>query len=210
MIPAPAGEALAARLADAGPVHVVQHGYAHRDHAPAGEKKSELGAGRPLADRLRELKAGRRRLAHLFGPRLLAVLVPPWNRIEPGLVAHLAEAGYRGLSTIGARRQARPAAGLIQVNVHCDPIDWRNGRTFIGTAQALERITTHLGDRREGHVDAAEPTGLLTHHLAMDADGWRFAARLLSETAAHSGVRWLAADEAFRASYAEVEIGIDR
>ena len=191
-------------------MRVVQHGYAHRDHAPAGARKSELGAGRPLADRLRELKAGRRRLAHLFGRRLLAVLVPPWNRIEPGLVSHLAEAGYRGLSTIGARQQARPAAGLIQVNVHCDPIDWRNGRTFIGTAPALDRVIAHLRARRAGRADPAEPTGLLTHHLAMDADGWRFAARLLSETAAHPGVRWLGPEETFRASCAAAEIGIDR
>ncbi len=215
VVPAAAGQPLAARLsgtgAGTGAIDVAQHGYAHRNHAPAGAKKSEFGDDRPLADRLRELATGRQRLARLFGPRLLPVLVPPWNRIEPALVARLGEIGLRGLSTSGARRQARPVAGITQANIHCDPIDWHQGRGFIGTDRALQRIIDHLRARREGDdADPTEPTGVLTHHLVMDADAWRFTRRLAREITAHPGARWLSPAAVFGLSYADVTMGTGR
>jgi hypothetical protein len=48
VIPAAAEAVLAERLDDAR-VAVLQHGYAHANHAPDGEKKAELGHHRPLA-----------------------------------------------------------------------------------------------------------------------------------------------------------------
>ena len=211
VVPAPAGATLVARLAGTEAVAVAQHGYAHRNHAPAAAKKSEFGDGRPLADRLRELAAGKRRLARLFGRQQLPVLVPPWNRIDPALVARLGEIGLHGLSTSGARRQASPVPGITQANIHCDPIDWRQGRGFVGTDQALHRLIGHLRARRAGgEADPSEPTGLLTHHLAMDADTWRFARRLARETAAHCAVRWLSPGAVFGLSCTNVTIGTGR
>src|SRR6185436_14055067 len=43
VVPANATPALARRLADLPAVDLLQHGYAHTDHAPAGERKTELG-----------------------------------------------------------------------------------------------------------------------------------------------------------------------
>ena len=211
VVPAAAGAPLAARLAGAGAVDVAQHGYAHRNHAPATAKKSEFGDDRPIADRLGELAAGRRRLARLFGRRLLPVLVPPWNRIDPALIAGLGEVGLAGLSTSGARRQASPAAGITQANIHCDPIDWHQGRGFVGTDRALHRLIAHLRARREGGAtDPTEPTGLLTHHLVMDVDAWRFVRRLARQTTAHLGARWLSPGAVFGVSSAEVTTGTGR
>ena len=106
--------------------------------------------------------------------------MPPWNRLDPA---------DRAADRLRLRRpvdlwQARPrrgAAGLIQVNTHLDPIDWRGERLFVGEVAALERLVAVL--------DPDEPIGILSHHLAMDEPGWEFLDRLLGVLAAHPGAR---------------------
>lgn len=191
IVPVPAGEALVAALKPYPMAVPVQHGYAHRNHAPAGSKAAELGPYRPQDAMLAELAEGRRHLGRLFGKRLLPILVPPWNRIDPDLLPRLPASGYRLLSTFGPRQTAEPVPGLRQVNAHLDIIGWRRGRRFVGEAKALAGVVEHLEARRRGGADKAEPTGLLTHHLAHDADCWIFVAELLRRTRAHSGARWL-------------------
>ena len=193
VVPEPAGEPLARRLATAPLVRVLQHGWAHRNHRPAGARSAELGADRPLAMVTDELARGRDHLASLFGARFLPVLVPPWNRIDPPVVAALPRLGFRGLSCFGPR----PAGERATVNTHVDPIAWRAGRGFVGEAKALDALIGHLADRRTGAADADEPTGLLTHHLVHDAALWHFLDRLLEFTAAHAAVRWLDARAVF-------------
>jgi hypothetical protein len=170
VVPATATPALAARLAAAPGIDLLQHGYAHTNHAPPGEgKKEELGAHRPAMIVLGELGTGRMALERLFGPDTLPVLVPPWNRIAPGLVPALPEIGYRGLSTFGIRRRAAPVAGLLQVNTHLDIIDWRV-RRFAGADAILAALANALSAARI----TGEPIGLLSHHLAMDGQAWDF------------------------------------
>jgi len=169
---------------------VLQHGYAHASHAPAASKPIELG-GRVPDVILAELEHGRALLRDAFGAAFLAVLVPPWNRIEPALIARLGAFGFCGLSTFG-RRQNEAAAGLPQVNTHLDPIDWRGSRLFIGETAALERLCTAL--------DPDEPIGILSHHLVMDEDGWRFLDQLLAMLARHPATRLCAADDLFGAA----------
>ena len=191
VIPAQTNPALAAWMAEiAGPV-VLQHGYAHANHAGPDAKKIELGADRSRDEILTELREGRVRLGLLFESRL-EVLVPPWNRIDPGLIAALPAAGFAGLSGFGPRAGALAAPGIVQVNCHCDPIDWRGGRGFVGAAAAIGALGAHLAARREGRADADEPTGLLTHHLVMDEECWDFLATLTELLGAHPAARWLA------------------
>src|SRR5579859_2543429 len=71
VIPANAEAGLGERLARTPGVAVLQHGWRHANHAPAGERKSELGSHRPLSQRLDELRLGGERLHALFGPRAL-------------------------------------------------------------------------------------------------------------------------------------------
>jgi hypothetical protein len=138
-----------------------------------------------------ELARGRAMLQDAFGCAFLAVLVPPWNRLDDGLIERLADCGFIGLSTFGPRAQAEAAPGLPQVNAHLDPIDWRGTRLFVGEAAALSRLIAVEG--------ADEPIGILSHHLAMDEDGWAFLDRLLGLLAAHPGVRLCRAAELFEA-----------
>jgi hypothetical protein len=169
VVPAHATAALAPRLGAAPGVDLLQHGYAHTNHAPAGDKKEELGTQRPSMVVLGELGTGWMALERWFGPRALPVLVPPWNRIAPGLVPALPEIGYRGLSTFGIRKRVSPVSGLLQVNTHIDLIDWKM-RRFAGAETLLAIFAQALAAART----TGEPIGLLSHHLAMDEAAWSF------------------------------------
>lgn len=195
VVPAGAEAILARRLADEREVAVLQHGYAHRNHAPVGEKKQELGPHRPAEHVARELARGRRRVQALFGPQAYPVLVPPWNRMDATLLPALPRLGFRGVSGLGPRPPPEP--GLARANVHVDIVARRGVRRFVGRERALEGLLRHLAGRRQGTWARDEPTGLMTHHLEHDTACWAFVEELLGRTTAHPGVRWLAAAEVF-------------
>lgn len=200
VVPAATGEALAGRLGEVPPgVAVLQHGYAHQNHAAAGEKKIELGPQRPAQMVVGELATGWLRLETLFPGRALPVLVPPWNRLASFLVPVLPELGYRGLSQFGPRKRAMPVQHLRQTNCHVDPIDWRGRRDFVGRRQAIAALAAPLALRLDDPDGAAgsEPTGLMTHHGVHDEAMWRFLDEVLMVTKSHRAVRWLSAKEAF-------------
>jgi len=199
VIPALMEETLADRLAEAPLATIVQHGYAHKNHAPPGARNWELGAHRPVGEVIAELEEGRSVLAQRFGGRFAPVLVPPWNRIDPEVAARLPAAGFEGLSTFGTRETSHPFPDFVQCNTHVDLIAWRRGRAFIGTEAAIERLVAHLKARREGSADATEPSGILTHHLDLDAGAWEFLAELFARTREHDGAAWIDAHTAFGA-----------
>jgi hypothetical protein len=194
VVPAGADAGLLASLAPG--VAVLQHGADHRNRSAATEKKNEFPASEPEASALARLAAARERLRAMAGPRWVAALAPPWNRIQPALVPRLAAAGFLGLSRFGPR-DAPISAGLRQANTHVDLIDWQARKRFAGEDAALERAIAHLEAKREGRADAAEPTGWLTHHERHDEPAWGFLERLFEFAAATPGVRWRAAKELF-------------
>lgn len=179
VIPEPTGEALAARLSGTQ-TEVATHGWAHANHAGLGEKKWELGLHRPLAVVLAELAEGLAKLRALHGPRALPLLVPPWNRIAPAVVAGLPGIGFQALSVYGPENAGVP----LRINAHVDIINWRGNRRTKDNAQLeadiLARLTT-------GH-----PVGILTHHLAHRRDAWAFLDRLARATD-HPACRWVSA-----------------
>jgi hypothetical protein len=198
VIPARADTSLAGRLTSEPQVAVVQHGWAHLNHAPPGRPKAELGPGRAAAYVLGELTRGAWVLDRLFGD-WLKVLVPPHNRITGEIAGALPAAGYVGLSTDKARPfPASEGAGFIQVNTHVDIMEWSKTRAFLGEALSLTLAIQHLAGKREGRFDPAEPTGLLTHHLAHDEATWQFADRFLAQTRAHKAVTWRTPPDLFR------------
>lgn len=193
IVPANATPALADRLEQAPGVDLLQHGYAHTNHAPAPDRKTELGLHRPEMIVLGELGTGRMALERLFGDRTLPVLVPPWNRIAPALVPTLPEVGYHGLSTFGTRRRAHPVSGLLQVNTHVDLIDWQS-RRFAGEDAALAAFGRALTASRTG---TDEPVGVLSHHLAMDEEAWDFLNSLWERLGSMPGLKLMPARELF-------------
>lgn len=180
-------KAQAAIAASAGST-VLQHGYAHVNHGKADQKSIELG-GRSVTEIAEELKTGKSVLEDAFGATFMPILVPPWNRIDPGLHPLLGQWGYSGLSVFGKRADAEIAPGVALINTHLDPIDWRGTRGFVGDDMMLGRLLEH--------VDAGEPIGFLTHHLVMDEPCWSFLEWLLSAVARHPAIRFCSAPSLF-------------
>ena len=188
VIPAGATPELASFVDGVPGTAVLQHGYAHANHAPPGVKKAEFGAHRPLPAMLAEITAGRERLAGLFGSRFLPVFVPPWNRVADSVAGALRTCGIGWISTFGRRRDR---AGIPGRNCHIDIIDWRGSHAFLGTAPVLETLLSLLGDLRREQPQCCEPVGILTHHRDHDTAGWQFLAQLASVVRDHPGAIWL-------------------
>lgn len=176
-------------------VEVMQHGFAHINRATPDEKKSEFPWSRPRKELMEDVVAGARIMRGFQSHS--PVLVPPWNRFDKRLLPALPGLGLRGISAYGPRKARNAAPALKQVNTHVDPVNWRGDRKFLGEQPVLSALISHLKARRNDRVDHSEPTGLLTHHLDHDTDGWGFIARLLDLTSGHSRVKWLSVSEAF-------------
>ncbi|MCA8930127.1 MAG: polysaccharide deacetylase [Alphaproteobacteria bacterium] len=191
VVPRDVSPELAPLLGQSGEVYVLQHGFAHVNHEPAGAPAAEVGQGRPATLKLRDLREGWRRLRAAQLPNLLPGLTPPWNRISHDTVVQLPRLGYRLLSTGYPRKARKAAPGLHRVNIHVDPIRWKRGPEFRQVEGTLELLTEHLARRRLGVVDPAEPTGLSTHHLQTGEPVWEFLDQLLERLTHRERGRWV-------------------
>jgi hypothetical protein len=191
VIPAGLHTSLAAELRNLPRVAVLQHGYAHHSHAAPGQRKLELGGNCDDRQLQAELRRGRQILLEQFGERCNAVLVPPWNRIDERILQALPTLGFAGVSAMRVRKSAWPAAGLLQVNTHLDPVNWRHRRGFIGVYPAIAILVQHLVARRTGYRDIDEPTGILSHHLVQNEAVWRFIDELFGFLGNHPASRWV-------------------
>lgn len=187
VIPMPAEPRLAVRLGDFNNVKVALHGFSHSNHAPAEEKKQELGGHRPAASVLNEIHSGLDRLVRLFGGQAVPMLVPPWNRIAAELIACLPQIGISYLSAFGPARSRQPAPGLVQVDCQLDIIDWRGTRGSHPHQVLADRLAGLVRERAAGPPD---PIGILSHHLVHDDAAWQFLQALFRLTARHEAVTW--------------------
>jgi hypothetical protein len=182
VVPKRATEALAARLKREARVFVLQHGWRHRNYAPEGEKKTELGSHRPADAVLDELSRGFDRLRARFPDKFLPVLVPPWNRIAAEVRDQRRLTGLIGLSAIG------PVEPRLRhcVNVHIDVLDWKPPRPM-----APERVYSQFCAETERRLAGSdEPIGLMTHHLVQEEPSWTLLADLTGMIARHPAVAW--------------------
>lgn len=182
VIPAHAGTALAERLQAEPLCSVAVHGWSHRNHASADEKKQELGRHRPAEDVLGELKRGFDQLAALYGGQFVPMLVPPWNRIDAILLPELAGLGFQALSVYGPEK---PTA-LPLINTHVDVMDWHGTRG----GRDRQALAIEIAARLRFMFDHGGAMGLLTHHLVHDAAVWDFMNALFAVTAGHPACRW--------------------
>lgn len=172
---------------DASHILPVVHGWAHIDHSDASEKKNEFLT--PREDAAQNTLAAIEKMTSMFGPALRQMFVPPWNRINEDVTGGLAAQGYRTLSTYGAR--SNPSiAGLEVVNTHVDPIWWKGSRDLLDPDILIAETARHLQSRADGIEDAAEPFGLLTHHLVHTPAIWSFAETFLIEMQMGGATLW--------------------
>ncbi len=184
VIPAFTGDALRQRLASAQEVAVAVHGWSHKNHAPEGDKKQELGPHRALPQVVTELTRGFNHLSGLYETQFLPMLVPPWNRISDALVPELSAIGFRALSTFGDHAHA----SIAMINTQVDIIDWKGNRGGRTTHDLVSEIIAQLRTSQDA-------IGVLTHHLVHDDRAWDFLEQLFSVTSQHPAVRWVASGE---------------
>ncbi|TJV44768.1 MAG: polysaccharide deacetylase [Mesorhizobium sp.] len=183
VIPALTNEKLVVRLDQVPHATVAVHGWAHRNHAPEGEKKQELGAHRPREVVLDDLGRGLSRVTGLHAARAVPMLVPPWNRIDAGVVSDLGSTGFTALSVFGP---PKPAA-LAVINSNVDIMDWHGTRGCRDHGLLVQAIVAQL----QRAFDGGEPVGLLTHHLVHDESAWLFLERLFEITTRTEACAWL-------------------
>ena len=192
VIPQKAQVDLAERLEKHKNSIALIHGWARQNLAPYGQKKCEFGAERDLDERCLDAKDAIQRIQLLFPKRFSPIFVPPWNRVGADLIPLLPKLGYKAVSTFKPRVSALAADGLVQINTHLDPIDWRGTRSLVDPEQLVTQMVNDLKNRRNDESDNAEPYGFLTHHLVHDAAIWDFAKALLYCLAESPAVYWRA------------------
>lgn len=128
-------------------VVILQHGWAHQNHAGSDAKKCEYPATRDPEVCFAELSQGQTRLKTLFGSQFLPVLVPPWNRFASGLIPSLVAHGFIGLSggPSGFPDSDRPSSGgappLRQAHTTIDPVDWASRRNPASSGTGLRPLS---------------------------------------------------------------------
>jgi hypothetical protein len=186
VIPKETGEALARRLGDAPVASVVLHGWSHQNHAPAGEKKQELGLHRPSPVVLAELREGLDKLSALHSQRFIPMLVPPWNRLAPALWPELPALGLKLLSVFGKESDSPP---IPLMNTHVDIMDWHGTGGGRPAADLFAELAGWIA-----RADTPPAIGILTHHLVHDAAAWDFLEALIAITATHPACEWVQPD----------------
>ncbi|CAM5763088.1 polysaccharide deacetylase family protein [Bosea minatitlanensis] len=186
VIPLLAEPALAGALRGKPVLLPCQHGCRHRNHAPAGAKKSEFGPDRAPQEVDAGIAGAWLRLRDLLGESVLPVFVPPWNRIDPGHAARLPALGFAGLSCFRDHRHG-PAGGPHLLNTHIDVMDWHGGRVGRSHGELIAEIAGLLA-RWRTRPRGPDTLGLLLHHRDHDAVAWAFLDGLLARAAAHPAV----------------------
>jgi hypothetical protein len=158
---------------------VHQHGYAHVNHEPGGERKCEFGRARPREDQLHDIAAGRERLELLLGPAVEPIFTPPWNRCTDATGSCLAELGFEILSR-EARAGPLDAPGLRELPVSVDFLKRRDGARL-----PADRIAAIAA----GAVMRGGPVGVMLHHAEMDRPEMEAAAEFLKALAGHDRTR---------------------
>jgi hypothetical protein len=182
VVPCPTGKPLAERLRNEPYVVPVVHGWAHRNHAPEGEKKQEFGLHRPLHEMQEDLTRGLAKMRALYASRLVPMFVPPWNRIAPPAVNILRSIGYTAISTFGPAPAVSAGHSLPELNTHVDIIDFRGTRSCRDPGLLAGSIAATLMHSLDHGRYAV---GILSHHLVHDKAAFQFLEDLLLVTHRH-------------------------
>lgn len=180
VIPAALDEQAAAHLKSLVQKHpkagVHQHGYAHLNHEPEGQRKCEFGTARQPARQLADLIAGRNRLIQMLGGiHIDPIFTPPWNRCSAELGSELHLHGFKMLSTDKFRCDVGKDIAQLPVTM-----DWERARREGSVLNALAIAI----------ADSGQPVGIMLHHAVMDADSLSELASALDQMATSPHVRF--------------------
>ncbi len=160
------------------------HGWEHKNHARAGNKKCEFDDQRSFLKMQKDIEAARQRLLELFGARLSPLFVPPWNRIGEKAIQATADVGFKAISGFGWKDRSPVQKWK---NTHVDVVDWKAGRAGKSLLQLMTEIEVSLSIARENDF---APVGILLHHLVHDPELWH-TIDLLFNNLTRLGARWI-------------------
>src|SRR5690606_11486564 len=120
--------------------------------------------------------------------RLVPMLVPPWNRIDAGLVPDLRGLGFEALSVYGP---AWPTP-IRMINSTIDLMDWHGTQGCHDHSLLVRNIVAQL---QQAFDHGGDGVGLLAHHLVHDEKAWGFLERLFEMTALHAACKWRSAGD---------------
>jgi len=104
--------------------------------------------------------------------------------------ALLPSLGFAALSRFGTGK-LDAAEGLKELNTHVDLMDWKGGRIGRPPADVAADLAVALAAARD---DGLRPVGILTHHLAHDAQAWETLDGLLALATRHPAAEWRSAE----------------
>lgn len=176
-----------------------QHGFAHVNHENENQPNSEFPVSRNKELVIADLIKGRELLLDQFSDRLFPVLVPPWNNFRSDLLEELPKLGLIGISQYGSIACQR-IGQTLRVDTHLDVVDWARAPTFLPARARflLDRLVQNLRICRGNQSRSGNVIGILTHHLDMDDEAWRFFERLLTITHQFPCVEWVSPRDLFR------------
>jgi glycosyltransferase involved in cell wall biosynthesis len=168
---------------------VWQHGWGHYSYTDG-----EFGEGRAVDLMVGDALAGQRALDHLFGPSgWQRVFVPPNHLLSMRFKTLIPSLGYLGLS---AGAPLTPELDhVFEVN-GLDVMNWPE-RRLLGVSVICAMIAEELVLRRLGQTPVDNPIGILTHHLAFDANSWNLILNLFQFLLSHRAVEIVRADSLF-------------
>jgi predicted deacetylase len=150
-------------------IEIAVHGFKHLNRQPEGRGFGEIVEDDSVDWVRAQLRATVMQF-HRAGA-IPALFVPPWNNLQPQLLAALPDTPIRAVS--GFDQGFSEAGGVSRLDTHLDLLRWKGGGRFRGTWRFLLRMRKLLAQRRlSGQWD--QPIGLLTHHLDHDRAAWRF------------------------------------
>lgn len=188
VIPQTAGKSLRTALDEHSHLVPCVHGWAHINHAPQGEKKAELGKYRALTEIKGEITTALHHLKKVLGDDILAVMVPPWNRISGDVVQCLVSIGYQGVSGFANNLEAYAPDDLIVASTHIDIIDWRGEYSIARTGKPAGIVASEIAAEI---LSGRDEIGLLSHHLVHDQKAWDTLNMIAETISSTSNTSWL-------------------
>ena len=156
-------------------ITVLQHGYAHVNHAKNGAPLNEFSLDREIEVMLNEIRCGFTKLSEVFDEQFLPLFVPPWGHVALPVIERLHKIGFVGVSLIGDNIKNYP--NLNNMNVHIDIHSWRTNseisydviiKPFERIANDFIKIISTEKFRSNGYLNI----GVLTHSQIMHENDW--------------------------------------
>ncbi len=148
-----------------------QHGWRHSNRQKKGNK-SEFGSDRDPEHQHEDILQGRAKLERIFGPALVPVFTPPWNRFSAATLKILHKLDFKGISSTDLLGPGvKSCYGIKHFPVRLD----LHGRKAENPADDLALLI----DQFYGLSKMKGPTGISIHHQRMTLFAFEFLDRML-------------------------------